>query len=238
MFRVILGLLLIIGLNGCQALNRPDTGATLQAENAAFGTEAVQLQSNGTAEGAAALQTHTVNTTQIAVLNAVNQQLIATLILQITPTPGLVAQSGPDAVGMQIDGGGGGTGSIDPNTPYTLTGTASRVRADTGCVESPQSSFPSNTQAVYATFVANNLTAGTNLSAEWYREGELVDSAQWTPNENYDQICVWFFMEQATVAFTTGNWSVRLYANDQQIGGTLAFVFQGEPGMMDEIPGS
>jgi hypothetical protein len=235
MIRLALGLLLIVIVAGCKALQAEDTAGTLQAQNAAYGTEAVQLQAAGTSERVNAQQTHVFNTTQVAGLNAVNQQLIATLIVRITPTPDLIVENAPDDMGLTVNGAGSGgvpaSSTGNSNNPYSLTGVAASVRADDGCVQNPQRSFSLDTQEIYATFVANNLVSGTNLRAEWYREDELVDTADWTPNRDYEQICVWFYITQSDVPFTPGNWSVRLYANDTQIGGTQSFTF--EDAMMD-----
>jgi hypothetical protein len=236
MFRLVSGLLLLYLMTGCQALQAVDTGATLQAENIVYETEVAQLVVTGTAERIAAQQTHSISQTQIAVMNGVNQQLIATLIVQITPTPGLVVETRPDDYGLTVDrtGSGRASSASSPNTttgasannPYRVTGVSTRVRSSDGCVESPQTTFASTVSEVYATFVAYNLTGGTTLRAEWYMGETLMDTGDWTPDENYDEVCVWFFIDQTTFPFTPGNWSVRLFANDTPIGAAQAFMFE------------
>jgi len=226
-----------VTLSGCAAFQQVDMPATYEAANIAYATEAAQLQRTGTQERILAQATHQAEITAVAAVNAVNQQLAATLALRITPTVDLLREDRPDDMGLTVDrpdGSGGNTSagtsgrSAPPaaNVPFRLTGTSSSVRADDGCVQNPVTTFPLDVGQIYVTFVASELTAGTALRADWYFEDQIVNTAAWTPGEDYAEICVWFFIEQGDVIFAPGNWSVRVFANDTQIGGTQTFTFR------------
>jgi hypothetical protein len=226
--------LILLAASACQALTGADDVATLDAAMIAYQTEAVNLDFAATAEHIYARETVSVNETELAINNAINQQLLATLVRQITPTPQLVGEDGPDDWQLVVGVESGGQTSQNPGEQsFVLTGLSTSVRQDDGCVISPQASFRTDVSRVYATFIAYMLTPGVVLRAEWYQEGELVSDASWTSDGEYDQLCIWFYIDPSDAAFIPGSWSVRLYADQQPIGGTVSFVFANPDEMMD-----
>lgn len=237
--KLILGLSFLL-LCGCQALKSEDTPATLAAQNVAYGTEIAQIDANSAIERTRIQQTVAVQGTQVVILNGVNEQLLSTLSMLVTPTPLLLGESAPDDQGIVVqrssDGtfsGSGGTIPNNPNSPYTLTGVSTQVRQDDGCIQNPQNSFTSDTSRIYGTMVANNLQAGTLIEANWYQAEQIVVNQRWTVDQNYDQLCIWFYIEPADVAFTPGSWSVQMSADGQPVSGTIGFTITGTDTTMD-----
>jgi hypothetical protein len=238
----------------CQALSPQDERAPLQTQGASSLAEVAQLQTSSAVELANAQVTFEYARTDIAVDNGVNQQLLATLSIRITPTPRLTTDFGPDDMGLMVTPGTGsnaGSASVDtsaansglpsgdPNAAFLVTGMASSVRESDGCVEATTNSFSTDAPRVYATFVANNLQAGTPLRVDWVQNGEVMYFSDWISDQNYPQICVWFYITNADVAFTPGSWSARILANDQLIQ-EVPFTFEGtvdDMGGTDEMTG-
>lgn len=226
-------LLLAIVISACGALQPEDDIATMAFDNAQYQTEVADLAATGSFERISSQSTIVVNQTAIALQNAINQRLLATLTVRITPTPPLPGESQPDDYGLMPNMPNmpvGGSALPGGDVPYIVTGLATRVREDDGCVINPRVAFSADEVRIYATFVAYNLTRGTALSAAWYRDIDQVASGAWTSDADYEKLCIWFYIQQPDdVAFTPGNWSVRLYANNEQIGNTLPFTFEALP---------
>jgi hypothetical protein len=232
MQRLPLYLLLAVLLSACGALQPEDEVATMAVDSANYQTEAVNLAVTGDFERISNQSTIAVNQTNIAVMNAINQNLLATLSTRVTPTPPLVGESSPDDTGLlpNMPNMPSGGSAVPLNIPYIATGLSTSVREDDGCVTNPRSAFSADELRIYATFVAYNLTQGTALSAAWYREEDQVASGAWTADADYEKLCIWFYIQQPDdVAFTPGGWSVRLYADNEQIGNTLPFTFEALP---------
>lgn len=226
-----MGLLIVLIwiTTACGALQTVDEGATLEALNAGYSTESVNLITTGAAERAGYSQTAIILETQVAFAGALNRELLATLALQVTPTPPLVGETRADDLGIIVDVTAAAQGSViiatPANLPYITTGLSLSVREEDGCVVGPQSIFPLNVDRIYATLRATNLPQGTRMRAEWYREGEQVWFDDWTVDANYENLCIWFFLQPSYVEFSAGNWSVRMYADGQPIGQEMRFSF-------------
>ncbi len=236
----------LILLTACQALTPQDDRIPLQTEAANLEAEIVMLQTRSVEEIANAQATFDITRNEIAAENAVNQQLLATLSIRITPTPRLTTDNRPDDWGLMVATGTGNTANtfdttsgdttgantgeaeamMDTSSPFLVTGMATTVRASDGCVETTTSQFSVSAPRVYATFVANNLQAGTALRVDWVQNGEVVYFSDWTPDSNYPQICVWFYITSADVPFTPGPWAARVLANNQIIE-EIPFTFDG-----------
>lgn len=237
---------LLILLSACQALTPEDERVPLQTQGAGFQAEIVQLQTSSANEMANAQAAFEMERAAIAAENAVNQQLLATLSIRITPTPRLTTDNRPDDMGLMVTPGSGtvsttldgasstGVPPVDTGSPFLVTGTATRVRESDGCVETTASNFSLDTPRIYATFVANNLQAGTALRVDWMQNGEVAYFSDWTPDQNYQQICVWFYITNADVVFTPGSWSARVLANDQLVE-EMAFTFEGTADNADNM---
>ena len=171
--------------------------------------------------------------TQIVQLGAQNQSLQATIdavyggVQQQPVQP--VPQAGQPGQALQP---GAGTTPLFPQTgssftatppqftqstgtAYTQATTASRVRDSDGCAEDSVSTFTVESEQIYMVVAAQNVQSGTTFYTRWLRDSQLeFETVSWTPQENFDQICIWFYIEPADVIFEPGYWTVEFVANN------------------------
>jgi hypothetical protein len=221
---LILGMLSIV-LSGCRAFNREDTHATLQAENALYATEIADLEQIVAANRVAMVETVDASQRGLSVVNAVNQQLVATLQVIVTPTPELIVD--------QALGGDSIPADLGDRRWFVPTGIAASIRSADGCADLVQNRFTTSAAAVYATVRAFNLDQGTPMSVQWFREGVLQHEERWIVDRNYREVCVWFNIDSSVVTLTPGTWSARLFADGFQLESSLPFTIVSAG---DEMP--
>jgi len=206
--------LLLIGvLNACQAFTRPDTPATLRAQNAGYILEATAIAETAQAEGTRVQGTAIAASTVIARMDNINLQLRATARAIIPPTP-LIA-----------GGGFAGTPSGD-STQFVEIGTATSVRDSDGCASGLQSQFPPDVQRIYVTARALNIRAGTLMGVEWRYQDQVAYQENFVVPVDDDNYCLWFNIDPIAIAFSPGNWEVRLYANEVPIEPEVNFTIE------------
>ena len=220
---VIFILVAMVTLPACEALNQADLPATMAAQNVAFATEIVSLDEIAVTENAASSVRAAELATAAAQVNGVNAQLVGTLQVVVTPTPQLQADAfdpltpaAPGEVGQRL---------------YVNSGISTEVRSSDGCVVDPREQFGPLVPRLYATFVAFNLTAGTLFRVEWWwtTTQQLMFSDSWTADQNYDELCVWFYVTQDDVTFEPGTWQARLFVDEVQM--TSPQRFEIVPGL-------
>lgn len=229
-FITILSLILFaICFNGCQAFNRVDTYATAQAQNAEYETEIAVMTEVATAEAALINTTIEAHETAIAHVNGINQQLMRTLAIQVTPTPQIQVEAGLVDSTLQSE--------FEGRRLFVKTGVSTLINNDDGCVISPQFYISETETRLYGTLKAYNVEPGVVMRAEWRRDGTPVWEDVWTVDQNYAEICIWFFLESADVPFTPGDWSVEMFADGFSLEGPMVFRIESAAGadnMMDE----
>lgn len=210
-------------LPACAALNQADVPATVAAQNAALATEIVMLDEMAASESIESSARAAELATSAAQINGVNAQLVGTLQLVVTPTPQLQADafdpltpSAPGEVGQRL---------------YVNSGISTEVRSSDGCVVDPREQFSPLVPRLYATFVAFNLTAGTLFRVEWWwtTTQQMMFSDSWTADQDYAELCVWFYVTQDDVTFEPGTWQARLFVDEVQM--TSPQRFEIVPGM-------
>ena len=218
-----LTLAVMAALPACAALNQADIPATMAAQNAALATEMVMLDEMAASENIESSARAAELATQAAEINGINAQLVGTLQVVVTPTPQLEADafdpltpSAPGEVGQRL---------------YVNSGISTEVRSSDGCVVDPREQFSPLVPRLYATFVAFNLTAGTLFRVEWWwtTNQQMMFSDSWTADQNYDELCVWFYVTQDDVTFEPGTWQARLFVDEVQM--TSPQRFEIVPGM-------
>jgi hypothetical protein len=229
-----LSVLFLMLLSACQVLNRPDVPATLQAQNDGYIIEATMLAGTSQANQTTIEATSMAVGTLVADQNSINLQMLATIRAVIPPTPGRIVGNADGSVPGFIPAGPGDTGALitgdGATTPvpttiqFTNIGVASAVRRADGCAVSLLTQFPANTQRIYVTARALNIRAGTLMAVEWRRENQVVVQENWTVPQDATNFCLWFNMDSAAVQFTPGQWSVRLFANNQPIDPEVTFT--------------
>ncbi|MBI5666596.1 MAG: hypothetical protein HZC41_01190 [Chloroflexi bacterium] len=213
------GLLLVLG--ACQALQRPDMPATLQAEAGAYVAEATAIAQTVQAQQERLAATVDAAGTRVAETNSINQQLLATARVLVPPTPGRTVGSAPEVAGspmpemMSADGAG---------TPaFINTGVTGSIRESDGCANGLQTQFTADADRIYVTTRATSIRAGTVMSVEWRYEGQVVYSDTWTVNQDATDFCLWYFITPEDVPFQAGNWSVELAADGSKIEPAVSF---------------
>lgn len=235
-------ILLLLGLallaSACSSLTPDDPAATLQVQRAALIAEATSIAQSGQAQSTQVAGTVEAARTYVALLEGRNRQLVATMQVAFPPTQAVVDNAGPSTPGMMETpaplgsmNNSGNTGdsmdSMDAPTQapdaslgavqFTQVGTASTVRDSDGCAESLSNSFPANIQRIYITARALNIQQGTEMRVEWLYQGQSTYSESFTVQNDDNDFCLWFFIEPTEAVLSPGNWSVKLYANNQSI---------------------
>lgn len=221
--------LIAAGLNSCQAFNRIDTYATAQAQNAGYETEVAAMTQVATAEVALINTTIEAHETTIAHVNGINQQLMRTLAIQVTPTPQIQVEAGVVDSTLQSD--------FEGRRLFVKTGVSTEINSSDGCVINPQFYFSETETRLYGTIKAFNIEPGVLMRAEWRKDGVPVWEDVWTVDQSYAEICIWFYLESADVPFTPGDWSVEMFADSFSLEGPMSFNIESASGtedMMDE----
>ncbi|MBK9122254.1 MAG: hypothetical protein IPM16_03900 [Chloroflexi bacterium] len=209
-----------LAMAGCAAFAGEDTAATLSARNVAAAAELTTLGDMMTAEASGMVESVSALATESAAGAGINVQLVATLMLIVTPTPELEgstfdpsAITGPIEVGQRL---------------YVSTGATTIVDSATGCVLEPRARFGPGEPRLYGTWIAYNLRAGTVFRTQWYRDDELVFTDAWTAPRDQEQICIWFYVTPQDVEFLPGRWQVRLFADEVNAATPIEFLIEGD----------
>jgi len=227
--RIFLLLPVLFLAGACGSITPDDPAATLQAQRAGFVAEATSIAQAAQAQGTQIVETVVAAETYTALIEGRNEQLIATMQIAFPPTEALVVNQGastPGSIATPIVMGSASeatpaSGDV-PSTSlgsaqFTQVGTASSVRDSDGCADTLTTSFPAGTGLVYITARGLNVSAGTQMSVEWYYQGELTHSEGFTISSDDDDFCLWFSLVANDTALSSGNWSVRLFANNQPL---------------------
>jgi hypothetical protein len=187
-------------LAACQTLQAPDVPATLQAQDAAYGTAVIALQRTADANRTQVNNTALSAATQVAAIHSVNVQLLATVEAGNPPTSAVVPGIAPEtsnAVPQNSDaviaGGIGGMAFVE-------TGTTASKRESDGCKAYDQTEFAASTPRIYVITRALHLAAGTLMAVEWLSEGQPVAQGSWTSPSDEQNFCVWFYITPDEVA--------------------------------------
>lgn len=207
-------------LTACQVFRGVDTQATLQVENRAYATEVLALEQTAQVRRAAIDITAQAAATQVAVVDIVNRQLLATVRAGETRVPSIqsdvVANATPGVASEQPT-------SVGTQTQFVDIGTAATVRESDGCAAGLQTQFSPDTQRIYVTARALNIKQGTEMSVEWLYNGQKIAEDRFSVSRDDDDFCLWFYIDAADVTFSPGEWSVRLLANGTPIDPATSF---------------
>lgn len=216
-------------INGCQAFDRVDAYGTAQAQNIDYETEVAIFTQVTTAEAANIQVTIQSHETALAQVNGINQQLMRTLAIQVTPTPQIQVEAGIVDPTLQSE--------FEGRRLFVKTGVSTLINTDDGCVISPAFYFSETETRLYGTLKAFNLEPGVLMRAEWRRDALPVWEDVWTVDQSYAEICIWFYLESSDVPFTPGDWSVEMFADGFSLEGPMVFNIESASGterMTDE----
>ncbi len=213
--RLQIGCLLLL-LTACQAFSRPDTQATLRAENAGYLIESTSIAQTAQAEAVNLQTTVVAAEATLTLMNNIQQQLMATARVAIPPTPQIAGANVVAAGLTEIDG-----------LRFVDVGTSSSVRDSDGCADTLQSEFSMDAQRIYVVARARNILAGTLMGVEWSYQGTIVHQEDFVVPDDDGDYCLWFNIDPATVSFSPGGWVVRLYANESPVEPEVPFTIGG-----------
>ena len=230
----IFGFAFVLAVTACGALTPENPAATLQAQRQGFVDEATSIAQAAQVQATQVMGTAVAAQTYVAQIDGRNQQLLATMAIAFPPTQALVENAGPSTPGQMaspVPAGAGGDAMLAPtqnggssasaNTnafgdmQFTQVGTAASVRDTDDCAVSLVYSFPADVQRIYITTRALNIKAGTEMRVEWYYEGQLTHEESYSVPRDDDDFCLWFSLEPTDNTLSSGNWSVKLFANNQ-----------------------
>jgi hypothetical protein len=227
-----LGLVLVLVFSACSALTPDNPAATLQAQRQGFVDEATSIAQAAQAQATEVLGTAIAAQTYVAQMDGRNQQLLATMAIAYPPTQAVVENNGPSTPGQMatpapvdsFDNAAGaptqdGVSASGANSlgdmQFTQVGTASSVRDSDDCAVELVNSFPADVKQIYITTRARNIKKGTEMRVEWYYEGQMTHNESYTVPRDDNDFCLWFSLEPTDNTLSSGNWSVKLFANNQ-----------------------
>lgn len=212
-------LMVLLVMSGCQAFNGSNVQGTLQAQSTLYKLEETAIAQSASAQRTEVVATAYAAETHVADVASVNLQLLATV--RVAETPVLREVAGSLVLGTPEAAGEG-------RRWFVKTGVASRVRESDGCVDEAdvRIRFSTNEDRIYATVRAFNIEAGTPLSVTWSYNNEIVWQESFNVSYSADQICLWFYIDPATVEFKPGSWTVALFADGFQLEAPMAFSIE------------
>ncbi len=183
---------------------------TARVETVVFvGTQAgtlVAMQS--TVDGAASMATQLSQLQQEGAYLQATIDAVTTLGVPVQPryTPTVVAAAAPIA-GMSIFGEG------LQNTDYTDIRTATDVDGD-GCPTDKRGRFSETIGRVYFTTLGVGVVAGTRHQVRWLFGDEFRSQSQeWVADRDYDEVCIYFWLNASDTRFEAGLWKADLMIN-------------------------
>jgi hypothetical protein len=229
--QILLFTALIIGMaliGACSAFNTTDTAGTAVAQATSLVAEATTIRQTIQAQAAQVEATALAAETYVMEREAINAQLLATMRAAIPPTQQVIQQNDGGTPGLNDVPnvqGDGNTADAGIGTRFTQVVTTDAVSDADGCAIGSRTSFTSSDARIYIVTRALNITAGTEMSAEWSYEGTVVyDLDVFTVTENDDDFCLWFYIDPESVTFSPGSWSVQLFANGVAVEPALTFT--------------
>lgn len=217
--------------SACSALTPDNPAATLQAQRQGFVVEATSIAQAAQVQSTQVMGTAVAAQTYVAQMEGRNRLLLATMQVVFPPTQALVVNDGPSTPGQvattaPVEAFGettlapvdeGSAADSPGSARFTQVGTASSVREADDCAESLVSAFPADVQKIFITTRGLNVAQGTEMRAEWYYQEQLIYTESYTIPRDDDDFCMWLSIAPTDVALSPGNWSVRLFANNQPV---------------------
>jgi hypothetical protein len=113
----------------------------------------------------------------------------------------------------------------DPNALRIENPITALAAGSDGCGANITSAFTVNTEEIYIIIKAYNLRAReVTFSSHWTYEGQAIGPVfEYTPERNYDELCIWFFVDQTDFEFLAGDYTVGIDIDGAPVFAPLAF---------------
>ncbi len=225
---LLLGLLL---LAGCQTLGNADSVATIDVDLTLYAAESDQIKLAATAEQEAVLATLISASTRVAELSVVNAALGATLRANYTATPELRAvvvsaddmgnSLVSDMSDMMDNGAESDANALTEETMRVSNlSTALGTDPNSGCSTGIVRQFSPEVTKIYVTARVTALRTGSNFDVQWLYEGREVYRFSWQAPYSSAFDCIWFYVTPTDFPFLPGNYAATLFVNAEPVGTT------------------
>lgn len=226
-FVILLGvsvfIIFTILLSSCAAFEDPSKRATENAEITALWSEVDAINTQAPTVQAMRQTAENANlfATQLAQANADLAAARSTNVaLQNNPGAAIISTIPPSNANGQPTALGGGVPagqgpSPVPAAQFVQTTTTTGTNDD-GCSIDNQNVFTTDTSILYFVTTALNLSSNTSFTLQITTSGQVLMTDQdfWISDDEYNNICVWYGIDQDTIAFNPGTYTVQLLVNN------------------------
>ena len=220
---LVLWLLALPLVAGCQALGGEDSVATIEVDLTMYAAEHDAIQGAADAEQTMAAATLAAAGNAVAELAVVNAALGATLRANYTPTPAVrPAVVSAEDMGSSLD-----EVMMDEAEPAEAAmrvldlAPARGVDANSGCSSGVVQQFNTDAEQIYVTARVTGLQAGTSFDVDWLFEDRVVYRVSWQADYSKSVECIWFYAGPVDFPFLPGSYTATLYVNGLPIGSTV-----------------
>lgn len=227
-----------------------ETQLTLVAQNVSLTTQIAAVRETATYESDQLQITLEYMNTLVGLAQGQGNELRATLVARGTEPANIVLSGDPPPPQITPPPSGenippesinAGAPPIDPNLQDTPGGPTplplgdapalTNIVMSTGvgnndCATGVTSQFTTSTNAIYVVATAQNITPGTSIDSRWQIGTESL-TYNFTPDFNINNECIWFYVDQSSVAFVPGDWQVQLDVNGVAAGPAVPFSIAG-----------
>lgn len=135
--------------------------------------------------------------------------------VQVTQPPSSAARSASNAATLAALNRAtpSPTPTIASNQPYVTDVVTAQGVGDDDCAVGISSEFTNTAPAVYVVARAYNVTSGTRFASRWLLRNEEVVYHDFTSEFEFNDECIWFFIDEADTTLFVGAWSVVLEVN-------------------------
>lgn len=111
-----------------------------------------------------------------------------------------------------------GLPEIRSDRHYQNVTTSTGVHGSSGCAVDNQDTFyisgANDPTRIYLTAVALDVKAGTIYSSRWYYAHEMrYESGTWIPEQDYNEVCLYFWLASSDTPYQGGFWSAELMSD-------------------------
>lgn len=208
-------------LSSCAAFEDPSKRATENAEITALWTQVNGINTNAPTVEAMRLTADSSDSlaTQLAQSQSDLAAARSTNIALQNNTGGVVVGTIPASNGVAATAVGGGLPagpgpSAIPSVQFIQTTTTTGTN-ENGCAVDTQNVFTIDDPILYFVTTALNLPADTGFTLRITSAGQVLmtDEDFWISDAEYDSICVWYGIDQDTITFNPGTYTIQLLAN-------------------------
>ncbi|MEM6284042.1 MAG: hypothetical protein AAF787_17755 [Chloroflexota bacterium] len=124
--------------------------------------------------------------------------------------------------------------AIPLDGPRLLSPTLTTGVGNDDCATVSLTTFDAATPEIYIVATAMEFPTNTTVTTTWTRDGQVMESYDFTYDFEIDGACIWSFIDQTEFTFTPGQWAVQLTLSTGGGVGPLNFTVTGGEDAMIE----